>query len=190
MHTPAHLILGAALFSRSNKKGTFWAALLGGLLPDLSLYVLAGSALFIFQISPNIVFGELYFSRPWQQVFAIDNSVFLWGALLITATWKRNQWWMAFTASALLHLACDFPLHHDDGRAHFWPLTHWVYQSPVSYWDLNHFAHFVIPLEILACAFGVFYLWQRYKNWTYRTIICVLSIIQILPLIFLITHMR
>ncbi len=63
MNTPAHLLVGLALCARRDvPRSGRWAAL-GGLLPDLSLYFLAGGALFVLQIPPERVFGELYFSR-------------------------------------------------------------------------------------------------------------------------------
>ena len=80
MNTPAHLVLGAAIFARPARTGFLWAALLGGLAPDLSLYLMAGVSLIVLQIPPQVVFDELYFSAAWQTVFAIDNSVFVWSA--------------------------------------------------------------------------------------------------------------
>lgn len=189
MHTPAHLILGAAAFAKIDRPDTLWAALLGGLIPDLSLYLLAGGALFIFQISPQIVFGELYFSAQWQRIFAIDNSVFIWTALFSLAYLRKSHWGIAFCASALLHILFDFPLHHDDGRAHFWPLTDWVYQSPISYWDVNHHAWIIAPIETVACAVALLLLWKRYQGMGYKAMLCVLGVAQLALLFFLVTHM-
>lgn len=98
----------------------------GAVLPDLSLYLMAGTALFILGIAPQVVFDELYFSRAWQTVFAIDNSFVVWGVLLALALYHRVQWAVALTGAAMLHLSLDFPLHHDDGRPHFWPFSDWV----------------------------------------------------------------
>ena len=74
MNTPAHLLLGLAAFGRKGTRSVSWAAAAGALLPDLSLYVLAGTSLFILGIPPQRVFDELYFSDSWQAVFAVDNS--------------------------------------------------------------------------------------------------------------------
>lgn len=74
-------------------------------------------------IDARIVFGELYFSDLWQAVFRIDNSFILWGAGFAAGLWWRLDWAIALCGAALLHLLIDFPLHHDDGRAHFLPLT-------------------------------------------------------------------
>lgn len=168
MNTPAHLLIGAAIMGRSRGgaanpilRKVLWAALVGALLPDLSLYLLAGAALTIYNIPPNIVFNELYFSDSWQQIFAIDNSFIIWGALLALALWKRSGWGIALTGAALLHLALDFPLHHDDGRPHFWPLTGWVFESPISYWDRRQGANLIAPLEAFACVVAAITLWVK-----------------------------
>lgn len=80
MNTPAHLLIGAAAFARPARGAVLWAAVLGSVLPDLSLYVMAGVSLHLLGIPPQVVFDELYFSPAWQTVFAIDNSFILWGA--------------------------------------------------------------------------------------------------------------
>jgi len=147
MNTPAHLLLGAAVFGRGPSKPVLWAALLGCALPDMSLYALAGVSLFVLNIPAERVFNDLYFSEAWQTVFAIDNSFVVWGGVLGLALWSRRAWAIALCGAALLHIALDFPLHHDDGRPHFWPVSDWVFESPVSYWDRDHGAMWVGPLE-------------------------------------------
>jgi len=159
MNTPAHLLLGAAVFGRKPPRGVIWAAMLGGLLPDLSLYVLAGGSMFLLGISPQRVFNELYFSDAWQTIFAIDNSFLIWGVLLALAIWAQRSWAIALCSAALLHIACDLPLHHDDGRAHFWPLSNWVFESPLSYWDTRHGAAYVAPLEAVLATVAAIAIW-------------------------------
>lgn len=119
-----------------------------------------GGAIYLFGIEPNIVFGQLYYSETWQTIFAIDNSVFLWSALLGFALWRRLPWAIAFAGAGLIHLLLDFPLHHDDGRAHFWPLTAWVYESPLSYWDRGHGAGWIGPVEGALSAIAAVRLWM------------------------------
>lgn len=161
MNTPAHLLLGAALFSKRDNINTLTAALLGGLLPDVSLYVMAGASIFLLNISPHVVFGELYFSESWQLVFSIDNSFIIWGLLLALALKFGHTFFIVLTCSALLHLVCDFGLHHDDARAQFWPLSNWKFQSPLSYWDSNHHSFYVAPIEGIATAFATVFLVMR-----------------------------
>ncbi|WP_342666391.1 cobalamin biosynthesis protein CobQ [Tateyamaria sp. ANG-S1] len=154
-------MIGAAAFGQGADKRVFVAALGGALLPDLSLYVMAGVSLYILGIPPSVVFNDLYFSDSWQTVFAIDNSFVIWGVLLAIAIWRKSDWAVALTGAALLHLALDFPLHHDDGRPHFWPISNWVFESPVSYWDTKHGASVLAPLEAGVATVAVVVLWRR-----------------------------
>ncbi|MEK6216727.1 MAG: cobalamin biosynthesis protein CobQ [Boseongicola sp.] len=164
MNTPAHLLIGAAVFGKVNQKGTTIAALFGALTPDLSLYVMVSASIWVLNISPAIVFDELYFSDAWQRVFAIDNSFILWGLACAVAVWRRSAIFTAFTAAALLHLALDFPSHTDDARMHFWPVTNWVFESPVSpvsYWDRRAYAGVVGPFEVTLSCGAAFLIWRR-----------------------------
>ena len=183
MNTPAHLLIGAAAFGRGKSGVIIAAALVGALLPDLSLYLMAGTALFIMRIPPDVVFDELYFSRTWQTVFAIDNSILLWGGLLVFAILRKSDWGIAMTLAALLHLLLDLPLHHDDGRPHFWPLSNWIFESPVSYWDPNHYGTIVgaveVALSLLCC--GI--LWQRFKGWLMRSLTFALGAMEFAPFV-------
>ncbi|WP_299724555.1 cobalamin biosynthesis protein CobQ [uncultured Tateyamaria sp.] len=161
MNTPAHLLIGAAIFGRPAHTPIVLGAFAGALLPDLSLYLMAGAALFVMAIPPSRVFNELYYSDEWQTVFAIDNSFLLWGLLLGLALWRQAPWAIALASAALLHLALDFPLHHDDGRPHFWPASAWVYESPISYWDRAHGAFWVAPFEAGLALISAVVLWLR-----------------------------
>jgi hypothetical protein len=168
MNTPAHLIFGLAAFSKRGARGGSLGAAAGAIAPDLSLYLLVGWALGIAKIPPGVVFGEMYFSDTWRTVFAIDNSVFVWGAVLATGLWARAPVMIAFGAAALLHIALDLPLHHDDGRPYFWPLTMWVYESLFSYWDQTHGARWIAPLETAVVLGLAVLLWRRHRHWVAR----------------------
>jgi hypothetical protein len=181
MNTPAHLIIGMAAFARPDAPRVTVAALAGGLIPDLSLYLMAGWHLWMLETPPRVVFGQLYFSEGWQNVFRVDNSFILWGIALAFAMMARSPVFIALTGAALLHLALDFPLHHDDGRAHFWPVTDWVFASPVSYWDRSHYGGIVGPLEIGLCLILTVILWRRFRGWPMRALIMALMAIEGLP---------
>ena len=176
------MIFAAAAFARPFDRRRTIAALAGGLAPDLSLYVMAFVALYVMRWSPDYVFDILYFSPAWRQVFAVDNSFIVWGLalLLARAFGARNA--MVFAASGLLHLAFDFPLHHDDGRPHFWPLSDWVFQSPISYWDKAHHAGIVGPVETGLSLLFCFMLMRRFTSLRSRALICVLAGGQLAPL--------
>ncbi len=179
MNTPAHLLIGAAAFARPPRGRNLWAAIVGSLLPDLSLYVLAGTSLFILGIPGHVVFDELYFSPAWQTVFAIDNSFVLWGLALLAGVWLS---WRVLTVGAsagLLHLAMDFGLHAGDGRPQFWPFSDWVFHSPVSYWDSAHHALWVAPVSMALCVAAYVVLWRRGISLSAKIFFAVLLMAEI-----------
>lgn len=179
MNTPAHLILGLAACSRRSKPGSGRWAALGSLIPDLSLYLMAGIALLVMQIPAEQVFGELYYSAWWQAVFSVDNSAVLWGLVLLVALKLKSVPLIAVSSAALLHIALDFPLHHDDGRAHFWPVSEWVFQSPFSYWDSNHHASIIAPLGIIVVLISAVVLWRRWSDWRRRAVVVLACIAEL-----------
>lgn len=181
MNTPAHLLLGAAVFTKPDQPRTNIAALIGALLPDLSLYLLVAWNIYVLDVSPEVVFGSYYFSDSWQSIFAIDNSFILWGAVFGVALWIKRDWLIAFAGAGLLHLLADFLLHNDDARRHFWPLSDWVFFSPVSYWDRDHFGNYVGPLEALLCLVLIAILWRRFHSFWVRGILVLAAALQIVP---------
>ncbi|MEM6589774.1 MAG: cobalamin biosynthesis protein CobQ [Pseudomonadota bacterium] len=181
MNTPAHVIFAAAAFAKPNDRRRTLAAVGGALAPDLSLYVMASVSLYLLQIPAQVVFDELYFSPAWQQVFAIDNSFFVWGGVLALAWRLKAGNGVIFAASALMHIALDFPLHHDDGRPHFWPLSDWVFESPISYWDRDAHAGVIGPIEMALCAIFTLILLRRYDSLRSRAVICALATVQLAP---------
>ncbi|MEM8870533.1 MAG: cobalamin biosynthesis protein CobQ [Pseudomonadota bacterium] len=163
MNTPAHIIFAAAAFARPGQPRRNIAALSGAIAPDLSLYLMAAAAL-ASGATPARVFNELYFSEAWQQVFAVDNSFLVWGAVALVGVALRSETLTVFALAALLHLGFDFPLHHDDGRPHFWPLSDWVFESPVSYWDPRAYGRIAGTIEVAACMALLVLLWRRFTG--------------------------
>ncbi len=161
MNTPAHLLIGAAVFARPARGPVLWAALAGSLLPDLSLYLMAGVSLFVLNIPEPVVFDQLYFSSSWQTVFAIDNSFIFWGLALGLGLWRGWHLLTVGVSAGVLHLGMDFLLHAGDGRPQFWPISSWVFHSPVSYWDSTHYALWVAPVSMATCVLAFVVLWRR-----------------------------
>jgi len=71
---------------------------------------------------------------------------------------------LLFAAAALLHCLSDLPLHAGDGHPHFWPFTLWIYSSPVSYWDPEHFGLYWLVIEFLIVLWCVIVLFRRYPS--------------------------
>ena len=183
MNTPAHLIFGLTAFGKAGRPAVTTAAFAGALIPDLSLYLMAGAHLFILGTSPEVVFGQLYYSDSWQSIFRIDNSMILWTIGLGLAAMARSPVFIALCAAALLHLGLDFLFHHDDGRAHFWPLTNWIFESPVSYWDPNHYGRIVGALEVAVSLLCCAVLWRRFRHWSMRGLTLILGGMEFAPFV-------
>jgi len=175
VNTPAHLIFGVALFGRPDRPKLTAAAIAGAFAPDASLYLMAGFSLFVLGIPADTVFRELYYSDAWQRVFAIDNSFIFWGLPCAAAAWRRWPLLFAFSGSGLLHLAFDFPLHGHDARMHFWPVSDWVFESPLSYWDSRNWADVIGPLEMGVSMALCGFLLVRFKSLAMRTVAVTLA---------------
>jgi len=155
--TQTHLLLGAAVFARPGNRRTAVAGLTGALVPDADVWVmflterLQGS-------SGCEVFHYRYWMEPWTSLQMGLNSIPAClgliaaglGCLMVRDSRLRGVGGvlLVFAGSALLHVGADFLLHHDDARAQWMPFSDWVFRSPVSYWNPNHYGQLFMPLEI------------------------------------------
>lgn len=181
MNTPAHIIFAAAAFARPGARARNLAALAGGFAPDVSLFLLIGWAKFVEGRTPEQIFRQDYVSALWQGIFRVDNSIPLWGLLLAAGLAARRGTLAVFAGAGLLHLAFDFPLHNSDARPHFWPLTDWVFRSPLSYWNPAHHGQIVGPVEIAVCVGLTILLWRRFHGPGARALIAVGLLAELAP---------
>ena len=183
MNTPSHMLIGAAVCTRPLAPATLIAALAGGLAPDLPMFAMVLWATRVVGVPEHEVFSTLFFSETWQSVFAIGHSFFVWGGLLALAVWCRQIILRAFAGAGLLHALADFLTHHDDARRQFWPVSDWVFRSPVSYWDArfygNVFGLFEVALVVTLAAF----LCWRLARWRERLLVLVVAAPVLLPVL-------
>ena len=163
MNTPAHAIFNLAILGR--KQHPEWNPLIiwGALIPDLTMFGFF-LLLKISGIPDAQIWREEYYRPFWQTTFDIFNSIPL--ALLgmgLMFYLQRTGIALLFI-SILLHCLEDLPLHHDDGHRHFWPLSNFRYQSPVSYWDPNHYGGIVAPIEIVLVLIASVYVFKRVRS--------------------------
>lgn len=166
MNTPSHMLIGAAVFGRPLPPATLIAALVGGLVPDVPMFVLVLWSTRVIGLPEQDVFGKLYFSDSWQAVFAVDHGLFVWGTLFLAALWSGRVLLRAFAGAGLLHAIADFATHHDDARRQLWPVSDWIFRSPVSYWDARYYGNLfglfevglVLTLTLLLC-------WRLQRWW-------------------------
>ena len=183
MNTPSHMLIGAALFARPLVPATLFAALVGGLAPDLPMFAMVLWATRVVGVPEHEVFGTLFFSETWQSVFAVDHGILVWGGLLGLAIWRRNVIVRAFAGAGLLHALADFLTHNDDARRQLWPVSDWVFRSPVSYWDARfygtQFAMFEVALVVMLTAA----LCWRLSRWRERLLVLAVATPVLIPVL-------
>ena len=133
------------------------------------------------------VWDVWYYNPPWSTSIDALNSIplFAFTALLGFVLYSRNKT-SAINAvllfgslAALIHLLLDLPLHVDDAHAHFWPLSHWKFVSPISYWDPSHQGRYWTVFEaVLGCIVSVI-LWRRFPSWWLRILFALAIIVYI-----------
>ena len=152
------------------------AAFIGAVLPDASLFLMFAIAK-AQGVSEQVIFSEWYYSEFWQGLGAMTNSIPIYALVALTAyilqkSTNQNsvgvrRWYEVISIvglAAFIHTLTDLPLHHDDGHPHFWPFSHWVYASPISYWDPNHYGAEWSLVELVLAAVFIVLLWRRYAN--------------------------
>jgi hypothetical protein len=163
MNTPSHLILNLAVLRRPVAPVMTWPILIGGLIPDAALFVFYAWAR-AQGLPEQTIWSEAYYSQPWQDIFAVGNSIPL-GLLGVALGYYLKRYWLGFVgASMVLHHLADLPLHHDDAHRHFWPLSSVRFISPVSYWDADHFGRLGATLELGLVLVATAYLLPRLSS--------------------------
>jgi hypothetical protein len=114
--------------------------------------------------SGEALWSVRYYDTQWQIVFDLFNSLPLIGiaAALAYVLGRRRAVW-AF-ASMALHAVMDLPLHSDDGHRHFYPLSDFRFDSPVSYWDPAHYGAYAATGEAVAVVVACFVVRDRSRS--------------------------
>lgn len=161
MNTPAHLVVGLALLGAGRGRSHERWILLGTLLPDLPMFGFYLWQRLVLSTPDSVIWSSSYFDPGWQGFFDVFNSIPI--ALLGLAIASSRRAWPAIylCAGLLLHFAMDLPLHHDDAHGHFYPLSTWRFESPISYWDPAHYGRVGAGLELACVAIASAMLFRR-----------------------------
>lgn len=184
------------------------AVIVGALIPDASLFVMWAAAK-LRGIGDDVIWQQLYYSDYWQYIGAVTNSIpvylalALLGWILCKRTYpnvsaivgqqsKKSHWpavlqllacsLYLFAAAALLHCVGDLPLHADDGHPHFWPITFWIYSSPVSYWDPQYYGLYWVVIEFSIALVCVWILFRRFQSVSVK--VCTILLLLLYPIAF------
>jgi len=165
VNTPAHVITGLLVVRNPREDMLLFAAVVvGAVLPDMAMVVFYGIQKFVLGTPESIIWSEKYYNPQWQGIFDAFNSIPLIMLALLGAYAARLHYLSALLVSMLIHSLCDLPVHHDDGHRHFFPLSDWRFESPVSYWDPAHHGNAFLMFEIALVVLGTVWLVRRAKR--------------------------
>ena len=178
MTTHSHAILNIALLSKRDKPFLHRYAFIGAVLPDLPLFIFFIIESIIRKTPQHELWGSLYFTEAWQNFFDIFNSVPLILILLGIGYYLLNSERITvFAWSLLVHCAFDLLTHNDDGHHHFYPLSNFAFESPISYWDRDHYAGIVAPIERIVFLIASIYLFRRLKTRLTRWCLIIVNVL-------------
>ena len=165
MTTQSHVILNIAFLSKRDKPFLHCYAFIGAVLPDLPMFVFFVVETFIRKTPQRELWDSRYFTDAWQTFFDLFNAIPLILILLGIGYYLLNSEKITvFAWSMLIHCFFVFMTHHDDGHHHFFPLSDFVFESPISYWDEDHYGRVVAPIERLVILVASIYLFPRLKT--------------------------
>ena len=172
MNTQSHAIISYYIVRKGLEQRSFLPPAIntvlfcGGLAPDFPLYIFFGWYTAIQPASQQVIWRELYFRQDWQVIFDLSHSLPMWIAAGLIFWYFKLARSSLFCLAAGLSALQDFLVHHGDAHAHFYPLSSFRFQSPVSYWNPKHYGHYFSIIEIvLSVAAGVWIYKRLQSRW-------------------------
>ncbi|MEM9154499.1 MAG: hypothetical protein AAGB13_05580 [Cyanobacteria bacterium P01_F01_bin.33] len=156
MNTPSHVIINLAILGRKSRPEWNWHIVLGALIPDLAMFGFYAWTKLIVGMSETQIWDVAYYDSFWQNTFDFWNSIpiSLVGiglGLTLARREKNRSIGLAIAmccTSVLLHCFADLPVHGEDAHRHFWPLSNGRFESPISYWDPDHYGNIFALFEV------------------------------------------
>ena len=168
MNTPAHVVLNLLCLGKQAQASILTPVVIGAILPDAPMFWFYFVEKVIRKTPESVIWRESYYQPHWQDFIDLFNSIPLIGIGLLVALGCGSTIGTLLCGSMLLHIAGDLPLHHDDAHRHFFPFSNWRFESPISYWDPNHYGHIFALFEILGVIISCILLFQTYDSWAGR----------------------
>ena len=174
MNTPAHTVANLMLLGRSGRPEMAVPIAVGSILPDAPMFVFYAVEK-ARGLGEGQIWTERYFDAGWQVFFDAFNSLPLIGLGALVA-WRLGAGrWLAFWASMALHCLFDLPLHQADAHRHFYPLSEWKFESPLSYWDPAAGGAIVSLAEVALVLVGSAILWRRWSGAGHRWLVALVG---------------
>jgi hypothetical protein len=188
MMTPTHVLIGSGLLSRRNSTAVNWAAALGGLMPDVPMFVLFAWDRFVMGLPEGAIWDGRYDTDAWQIPAGLSHSFPLYAAILAVGLFWRQAVVIAYSAASLLHAGVDFLVHHEDAHMQFLPFSRWKFISPVSYYDPQHYGNIASKIELAIAISMIVPLWRRFPSlWVRVACGVALAVFVAVPLYFSLT---
>ncbi|MEB3275316.1 MAG: hypothetical protein ACO4AI_10795 [Prochlorothrix sp.] len=153
----------SAATQKPDRRVLFTPLVIGAILPDAPMFLFYGVEK-ARGIPDSVIWDQSYYAEGWQNFFDIFNSFPIMALGLGITIWGASRWGQMLFGSMIIHGLGDLPLHHDDGHRHFFPLTNWRFESPISYWDPDHHGAVMTALEILMVMVSAIFLWRNYQS--------------------------
>ena len=130
-----------------------------------------------------MLWNELYFEPPMQNLIAYFNSIPIYASLAAAGYILRKKiwgiWLMVFALAALMHMATDLPVHNHDAYRHFWPVSDWRFISTFSYYETAHNSRWVSLIEAIIAFASIAILWRRFPRLWVKTTLGLLAVFYI-----------
>ena len=180
MVTQSHIILNTAFLSKRANPTLHRYAFLGAVLPDLPMFIFFAAETLIRRTPQSELWDTRYYIDAWQTFFDLFNAVPLILILLGVGVYGfRSEKTVTFAWSMLLHCGFDLITHHDDGHRHLFPISDFIFQSPISYWDPDHYGAIVSPIEQLLVFGASIYLYPRLKTRLARVSLIIVNVLSL-----------
>ena len=185
MTTQSHAILNIAFLSKRGQPSLHPYAFLGAVIPDIPIFIFFAVETLIFQTSQREMWGSRYFMEAWQNFFDVFNAVPLILILLGIGYYLMHSERVTIVAwSMLIHCVFDFLTHHDDGHHHLFPLSDFIFASPISYWDSSHHAGVFRVVECVVILAASVYLFPRLKTGLGRGVLVIINVLFAVSFLF------
>lgn len=183
MKTPSHAIINLAILGRSQQPDLNLPIAIGGILPDIPIFLFYFWAKFIAGMPEAQIWSEAYYAPATQNIVALFHSIPLAAIAWIISSylgWEKAQ---ILCLSLILHSVGDLPVHHDDAHQHFYPFSNYRFISPFSYWDVNHYGSIVSSIELLLVLISTSFVFPMVQSWLGRILIVLVNLVYIVAAI-------
>lgn len=176
MNTPSHAIINLALLSKSQLPEANLAIVIGGILPDIPIFIFYFWAKFIARLPEAKIWSVAYYQPSIQNFVAIFHSIPLATIGWLISDYCNWEIMQIICISLVLHSLLDLPVHNNDAHRHFFPFSNYRFISPISYWDPKHYGSIVALIEILLVLLGTLLIFTTINSLIGKGLIILVNI--------------